>query len=295
MSSSQFPSGRPPSENTLTTNIVHELLLVLRRLGFDETAVINPSRDAEEEYGFDIGADWDYDILKAFGLQFKSPTTPRSSGHVRFKMSDDDGEQLDALCSNFSATGEAYYTLPVVLQRDDLPGQLHSTVFVDANAIQRELAKLSTRTAKATSSMLYVLTGERQNLTGAHSVGPLNQRTPGAVPQRIPRADMRLPSDSSGSWWRLNSDVEVLLRRKGSTPGGNTGHPIQDNNVRPIPTGSVTTEIGFIQDLLDYNSGYRLNKYSQTEEFISTGLNKSTYVVVVGGNESDIDIPTERY
>jgi len=293
MSSSnrQSPSGTPPSENTITINIVTELLTLLRGVGFQRTAVISPSRDDEADYGYDVGADWDFNFVKAFGLQFKRPAGTVLDGRFRFKMHDEDGEQLDALCDNFEGEGEAFYALPVVEDRAYLPGQLHNTVFVDAHTIHTEMNGTIGNSSVDEPSILYIKTESAQNATGTGGIPRiLNSRAQDEIPQRITQPNMRVPVNDSDSWWRPVGNAPVHIRRKGSPGWG--GQPLsQDQNVSRISDNSVSTEFGLIDNLRGCNNGYTFDKYANRESFTLDGMNDSTFVIIAGGYKDDVELP----
>ena len=126
-------SGKPPTENTLTVNITHEILDDIREV-FPQTVAVTPTREEEKDYGYDISVDWQW--MKTFALQFK---TFRNTGSIRLNESHTDNEyykfKLDSqqhkqLIDHFPLHRMAFYVLPVFPTRDDLkPPLLESEIY----------------------------------------------------------------------------------------------------------------------------------------------------------------------
>lgn len=126
-------SGKPPTENTPTVNITHEILDDIREV-FQHTVAVTPTREEEKDYGYDISVDWQW--MKTFALQFK---TFRTKGSITLNGSHTDNEyykfQLDReqhkqLIDHFPLHRMAFYVLPVFPTRDDLePPLLESEIY----------------------------------------------------------------------------------------------------------------------------------------------------------------------
>lgn len=116
-------SSRPPTENTLTVNITHEILEDIQEV-FGDTVAVSPTREEENEYGYDVSVDWDW--MKIFALQFK---TFREKNPIRLNGSNTSKKyykyplkqkQHEQLRDHFSLPGMAFYVLPVFPTRDEL-------------------------------------------------------------------------------------------------------------------------------------------------------------------------------
>lgn len=135
--SSHLPSPVRPTENTLTINVTHEMLEVIHE-DFPETVAVSPTREAENDYGYDTAMDWAW--AKAVAFQFKRPFEETGTiqnrngteGRVKFEA---DPEQLETLQNRYRER-EAFLTLPLVRDRREMPDNLGETVFVDVHGIE---------------------------------------------------------------------------------------------------------------------------------------------------------------
>lgn len=136
----------PPTENTLTINIVHEILQ-WKLLFFEEAVALSPTRKEEKELGYDIALDW----AKLYTLQFKQ-FNRNATGPIILKGTRTTGdflkyeirkEQHQKLCDNYPIRGMAFFVIPFAKRRDALPGLLPNTVFIDVHDIPVGTTKLS--------------------------------------------------------------------------------------------------------------------------------------------------------
>lgn len=134
---SHLPDGNPPTENTLTINITHEILSIVHRI-FPKAVAVSPTRQDESKYGYDVAADWKF--AKSLAFQYKRPQAETGSiqglnlhdHYVKFPANSD---QWETLKDNFEP-GEAFLALPNVRDRADMPGNLHrDTIFIDVHAL----------------------------------------------------------------------------------------------------------------------------------------------------------------
>lgn len=136
--SSGLPPSDPPSENTLTINISHEQLSILEDLGFEEVVSVAPTRLKEGDYAYDVAMDWKW--AKVYYQQFKRPSDETGTiqnrkytdGQVKFDV---DSDQVDKLQKLYDE-GVAFLTFPLVRSRDQMPGNLNQTIFVDVHGIK---------------------------------------------------------------------------------------------------------------------------------------------------------------
>lgn len=114
---------RPPTENTLTANVIHEILDEIHDV-FPDTIAVIPNRAEEKEDGYDASIDWPWH--KIFALQFKSyqkkskinlEGSRTDEDYYKFKL---DREQHEQLRRNFPLRRMAFYTLPVFPTRDSM-------------------------------------------------------------------------------------------------------------------------------------------------------------------------------
>lgn len=124
-----LPNGTFPSENTLTMNVGYEMLNDLRSI-YPETIAIVPTRDKEEDAGYDMA--FDYDWWKSVALQFKSPdssggTNIRSGSFLKFTI---DLEQFAGIAADYDSRN-AFYVLPPIEERDSLHQSWVRTIFID--------------------------------------------------------------------------------------------------------------------------------------------------------------------
>lgn len=160
---------KPPTENTLVVNGTHEILKDIRKV-FENAVAVNPSRNEENDFGYDISIDWDW--VKIFGLQFKSFDTKapiRLNGRLtrteyyKFNINKEQHEQLKY---NFPHPRMAFYTLPVFPTRESLkpplleekllyyffsdsglePVEFSRVFFVDVQDIPKGVTKISIST-----------------------------------------------------------------------------------------------------------------------------------------------------
>lgn len=134
--SHRLPSGRPPTENTLTVNITSEILDDVQEV-FEEAVVTSPTRRRENHYGYDTAMDWGW--AKAFALQYKRPSEDTggiqggpSGQYIKFSAND---EQIRKLRGAYRPE-EAFLVLPTVQRRSSMPDNLkRDTVFIDVHGI----------------------------------------------------------------------------------------------------------------------------------------------------------------
>jgi|GEM_PF-3282416 len=140
-----LPPGSPPSESTLEIDATFWILREFRQR-YPQSIAISPTRDAENDLGWDIGPLTDHNWGRVFGIQFKRPRKKSSFpepdiGQMSHLNGNDwdgsflkyriDVNQLETLQRNPSEV--MYYGLPTVCTRLALPSALQQTLFVDAN------------------------------------------------------------------------------------------------------------------------------------------------------------------
>ena len=188
-----------PPENSLTVNATHQMLKQADP-PFSRSSAISPTRRWEKMCGYDVKND----LLGAV-FQYKRPKVLRSGNDdlVRFDLN---MHQWLVLLLLFDS-GQAFFTLPAVLEYEELPDTLCNTVFVDVHGIRWN------------TSMIYV---PPEPCSASVSQGHEDTDHPPSITGKINNGP-KYPIDSEYvyCWDDLNSElrdyeVGILLRKKGS-------------------------------------------------------------------------------
>lgn len=187
-----------PPENSLTVNATHQMLQKADP-PFSRSSAISPTRRWEKMCGYDVKND----LLGAV-FQYKRPKVLRSGNDdlVRFDLN---MHQWLVLLLLFDSR-QAFFTLPAVLEYEDLPDTLSNTVFVDVHGIRWNTSMIYVPPEPCSTSASQDCddVGELPSITGKINKGEKYQIDPEYV----------------YCWDDLNSElrdhrVGILLRNKG--------------------------------------------------------------------------------
>lgn len=284
-----IPTPNVPYEVTLELNLVHELMVEFERAGVDDVAVFSPPRGtgplstipSEAELGYDVGMGWDHNIVKLLALQFKRPETAdhnddeshrRYGNLVSFDLRESDNSarsQYETLLDTFPGPNVAFYALPVVMDRDYLPGMLHNTVFVDIQDVRDALRRASSVEPRR----IYIETTE---LDGGESVGW------DGVPQTVEK-EMIAPVTNQGIWWHNAAGSATAYVWDDGAPQGHAVHPATSPHGQELRNTRDGTQI--VERPSDCNLGMTPGQF---QEFKEDALGHTgTYVFALGMDNPD--------
>lgn len=224
--SDPLPAGEPPSENTLTINITHEMLEMIQDV-YPHSVVVSPTRhDEGEQYGYDVSYDWRWG--KTIGLQLKPPQNGLGGIQIPGRGVSDSkvvkfglyGEQLDDLHRWYDEQ-QAFYALPPVLERRNLIDRLADTVFIDVTAIPED------------TTLVYIPPKEAKRQNSSAIVRVNNQ------PRWVPKSDIYYWSELWPAL--LFEDIGIQIAPTLATDGGN--QELRSNQKKRESTGESVWEI----------------------------------------------------